>query len=136
MLAACMRGEVLDFSLEKERADLPLLWRNTETAFPTVTLGVGSCNAVVSAALSEREAVAGSNSDYSHRRPSWVAAFACLATDTRHHNLTLLDQKKERKDESSPLKCPTIATQNAFEIWLYHHQSLCHCCIGLTFHAC
>ena len=48
------------------------------------------------AALSEREAVAGSNSDYSHRRPSRVAAFGCLATDTRHHNLTLLDQKKEK----------------------------------------
>ena len=60
-------------------------------------------------ALSEREAVAGLNTDYSsesHRRPSWVAVFSYLATDTRHLYLTLLDQKKEKKDKSSPLKCP------------------------------
>ena len=41
----------------------PLSWRSTETAFPTVTLGVDSCSAVACAALSERDAVAGSNSD-------------------------------------------------------------------------
>ena len=36
----------------------PLSWKSTETAFPTVTLGVDSCSAVVCAALSERDAVA------------------------------------------------------------------------------
>ena len=50
-IAACMTGEVLDFSLEKERADLGVFLYHgearPETAFPTVTLGVDSCSAVV-----------------------------------------------------------------------------------------
>ena len=103
-IVACRVGRCSIFLSRKKGQTyrgFPLSWRSTETAFPTVT-AVDSCSAVVCAALSEREAIAGWNSDYmhdlySHRRPSWVAVFACLATDTRQVYLTLLGQKERKK---------------------------------------
>ena len=117
-IAACQVGKCSIFLSRKKGQTyrgFPLSWRSTETAFPTVTLGVDSCSAVVCAALSEREAVAGSNNATTRTGdpvgwqslPVWPPIQATFA-------LLCWIKKKERKDKFSPLKCPTMATQKVY----------------------
>ena len=96
------------------------------TAFPTVTLGVDSCSAVVCAALSEREAVAGSPEQrlLSHRRPSWVHGWQSLPVwPPIKDKFTLLCwKKKERKDNLHHSSAQLWQRRKSmFEIWPYHH---------------
>ena len=97
-IAACRVGRCSIFLSRKKGQTcwgFPLSWRSAETAFPTVTLGVDSCSA---SAFRARSGCGFEQRDHSHRRPSSVAVFACLATDTRQVYLTLLDQKERKKE--------------------------------------
>ena len=106
----------------------PLSWRSKETAFLTVTLGVDSCSAVVCAALSEREAVAGSTATHGTRTGDPVGWQSLPVWPPIQDKFTLLCwiKKKERAERinlhhSSALLWQRRKSESMFEIWPYHH---------------